>query len=505
MAAISSVDRLSPTKRAVAASVLEKRRAAAVSRGPRPRDGSQPLPLSFSQRRIWFLQQWAPEAPTFNATRAFRLSGDLDADALRRSLDGLMERHDALRTVYRAQDDGEPRQIVLDHEPVALPVIDLPAATAGDEAHLTDLMRDLAREPFDLAADRMMRVTLIRLADREHVLLLRLHHIAGDAYSAAVMVSELGALYNAHVAGRPPALAAPEIQVGDFAEWERERLQGPLLAELTAYWVAQLEGAPALLALPTDRPRREVQRHEGAHRHFALPADLTQGINALAREERATTYIVTLAAFATLLYRLGGEDDVVVGSPMANRTHAELAGLVGFVSNTVALRVRLNGNPSFREIVGRTREVVLGALSHQEMPFEQIVSALQLPRDPGHNPVFQVNFRAQATKPPVPEMTGLTATPLSVDIGYSRFDLAVELQVGDDGLVGYFEYDLDLFDAPSIDACVEALGELLEGVLADPDQPILAIALPSVGPPGGRGARRPKPKRDRRRADTEQA
>jgi len=493
-----TVERLSPTERALVVQALDRRRAAASSSGPVPRDRSKPAPVSFSQLRLWFLQQWEPDAPTFNAARALRLCGDLDAEALRSALGALAERHESLRTVFQTDDGAEPQQVILEPKAVDLPLIDLsPVAAAAREARRQELMRELAREPFHLTSDRMMRATLIRLDEREHVLLLRLHHIIGDAVSVFVMFDELGALYDAYRGGRPHSLSPPAIQFADFAIWQRERLQGKLLAELTDYWVGQLEGAPALLALPTDGPRRELQRHEGAHRHFELPGTLAGGVHELARGGRATTYMVTLAAFATLLYRLGGEDDIVIGSPIANRTHAELAGVVGFISNTVALRVRLDGNPSFREVLARTREVVLGAFAHQEMPFEQVVSVLRLPRDASHNPVFQVNFRAQATNPPVPTMAGLSTSTVQVDIGYSRFDLALELRCTADELSGYFEYDLDLFEASSIDAFVDALGAVLAQAIADPEVPILAIALPARQS-RARAAGRPRPTRGRR-------
>ncbi len=496
-----TVERLSPTQRALLADAFRRGRAVTAASGPRPRDRSEPAPLSFSQLRLWFLAQWQPEAPTFNAVRALRLCGELDADALHRALGTLVERHESLRTVFESDGGAEPHQVVLGHDGIDLPRLDL---SAEPPDRLQVQLRELSREPFDLAADRMLRTTLIRLGEREHVLALRLHHIAADASSTAVMFSELGALYDAYRAGRPHALPAPAIQFADFAVWQRRRLQGKLLADLTDYWVRQLEGAPARLALPTDRPRREVQRHEGAHRHFALAEGMTDGINALAREERSTLYIVTLAAFVTLLYRLGGEDDVVVGSPIANRTHAELAGVVGFISNTLALRVRLGGNPSFREVVRRTREAALGAFAHAEMPFEQVVGALRLPRDAGHNPVFQVNFRAHAARPPVPALTGLSTSLVPVDIGYSRFDLALELQGGSDELPGYFEFDQDLFDAETIGTFVDALDEVLHQVLADPDIDILDVALPSVARgTHRRPGRRPGPTRGRRPADRE--
>ncbi|MEA2125124.1 MAG: hypothetical protein QOI80_1906 [Solirubrobacteraceae bacterium] len=500
MAATLSAERLSPAERALVADALRRRRGAA---GPQPRDRSQPAPLSFSQLRLWFLQQWAPQAPTFNAARAFRLRGPLDADALQRALSGVAERHESLRTVFLTGAGAEPHQHTLASAEIALPCHELAGPADADvETRVQAQVRELSRAPFDLASDHMMRAALIRIGAEDHVLVLGIHHIAGDAASTIVLYDELGTLYAAACDGRPHGLPAPAIQFADFAVWQRERLQGQRLADLTAYWTAQLEGAPAVLDLPLDRPRPDVPRHEGAHRHFALPGDVAAGIATLARDEQATAYMVTLAAFATLLYRLSGQDDVVVGSPIANRTHAELADMIGFLSNTVALRVRLDGNPSFRTVVERTRETVLGALAHQEMPFEQVVTALKLPRDAAHNPVFQVNFRAQSA-PPVPALRGLEVEALAVDVGYARFDLALELRFGADALAGYVEYDVDLFDPATIEALVAALGELLHQITADPDIPILAIALPALRRTQKRPARRPRPSRGRRAGITE--
>lgn len=490
------IEGLAPDQRARVAAALQRRAASGAGGAPRPRDPSERIPLSSSQLRLWFLQQWQPDAPTFNAVRAYRLRGGLDVVALDRAVDTVMQRHESLRTVFVSRGGVEPEQVVLEHEAGTLGQEDLSAvAPAEREDRLQARLRELAREPFDLAADRMLRATLVRLAADDHVLLLRMHHICGDAFSMTVMCRELGHLYDAFTQGRSPDLAPPPIQMGDFAIWQRRRLQGRRLADLTGYWVGQLEGAPPLLALPTVRARPAVQRHEGAHERFTLDGTLADAVDALAREERATMYIVTLAAFAVLLYRVGGEDDVVVGSPIANRTHAELGGVIGFLSNTVALRVRLAGNPSFREVVGRTREVVLGALANQEMPFEQVVSALRLPRDAGHNPLFQVNFRAQATPPPVPEMAGLAVEPVSVDIGFSRFDLALELQRSPDGIDGYMEYDLDLFDGELIRSLIAAFEQLLQEAVADPDASIVALAVPPVHRP----RERPGPTRGRRR------
>ncbi len=279
-------------------------------------------------------------------------------------------------------------------------------------------------------------------------------------------------------AGRAPDLPELPIQYRDFAAWQLERLQGPVLADLVAYWTNELRGAPQLLPLPTDRPRLPVQRHEGGRREVALPGELADSVRSLARAEGCTVYMVLLGAFSTLLYRLTGTDDVVVGSPIANRTTTELSTLVGFFCNTMALRTRLGGNPSFREVCGRVKKTALGAYEHQELPFERVVELLNVPRDPAYNPIFQVNFRAQ-DGPRLPlRLSGAETSLIPVDIGFSRFDLALELHVEQDRISGYFEFDRDLFDADTADRFADDLAALLEQVVADPDTPILAIRLP---------------------------
>ena len=490
---------LSPAKRALLERALRERREATAAATAIPRrTGEGPAPLSFAQQRMWFLQQWQADAPTFNGARAIRIRGALDVAALRRAFEAVLERHESLRTVVA--ESGEPCQVVLDSWSFELPVIQLAGPPAERAQELARLLRELSREPFDLAGDLMLRATLIELAEGEHVLLIRMHHIAADAQSDRVLFAELGELYEAICGDRPPNLGDLPIQYSDYAVWERERLSGPALATLLAYWTGQLEGAPALLRLPTDRQRPAVQQHEGSHHEFTLRAPLAERLVALGRDEGATFFMTMLAAFATFLYRLSGEDDVVVGSPIANRNRVELAGLIGFFTNTLALRTRLSGNPSFREVVARARETALGAYEHQDLPFEKIVEALRPKRDPSYNPLFVVNFRAQAAARPAVALADLETESISVDIGFSRFDLALELEMREDDLVGYFEYNLDLFDAETIEGFVEDLEALLEQVVADPDLPILALRLPrgrrrreTATPRSGPGPRRRTP------------
>ena len=380
---------------AAAAALRERRKNAAQALEIRRTPQTGPTPLSFSQQRMWFLDQWEPGAPTSNGVRAVRIRGPLDVAALEQAFARVVKRHESLRTVFILVD-REPRQVVLSEWSLDLPIVDLTSLRPRERtSELNRRLRELSREPFDLSRDLMIRTTLFSLAENDHVLLVRLHHIAADAFSDPVLFGEVSTIYDAVSAGREPELPELPIQYRDFAAWQLERLQGTVLDELVAYWTDELRGSPQLLPLPTDRPRRAVQRHEGGRHEVLLPAELAERVRAIARAEGCTVYMVLLAAFSTFLYRITGTDDIVVGSPIANRTTLELTPLVGFFCNTMALRTRLGGNPSFREVCGRVRTTALGAYEHQELPFERVVEFLNVPRDPAYNPIFQVNFRAQ--------------------------------------------------------------------------------------------------------------
>jgi hypothetical protein len=471
---MSAGEPLSSEKRALLERALLRRRQSIASTTTISRRATPgPAPLSFAQERMWFLEQWEPGSPTFNAARAVRLRGALDEDALERSIRRAIERHESLRTVI--VPGPEPLQAVLDGWSFALSRVAWPQA--GHERDLEDLLRELSRRPFDLTSDLMLRATLVTLGNEDHVLLLCMHHIAGDAHSESVLFSELAECYGAEQAGRAPNLPELPIQYADYAVWQRERLGREQLERLRSYWAQTHEGAPELLRLATDRPRPAVQRHRGSHHRFVLDRHLEEGLRALRQEEGATFFMTMLAVFATLLYRSSGEEDIVIGCPIANRDNLELQGLIGFFTNTIALRIRLGGNPSFREALKRTRAAALGAYAHQDLPFEQIVATVAPKRDTGYHPLFQVNFRAQANERPALLLPGIEVEPLPVDIGFSRFDLALELELGEHALAGYFEYDEDLFDPASISGFQEDLGALLVQAAANPDHPVLALEL----------------------------
>jgi hypothetical protein len=485
---------LTPEKKKLVEEALRRRREAAASGIPR-RAEPGPAPLSFPQQRIWFLHSWEPDAPTFNGVRAIRIRGALDLDAMRRAFQSVVERHESLRTVF-VFEGAEPSQVVLERWSLELPLIDLTQLDAAErEDELARMLRSSSREPFDLGKDLMIRTSMFRLGADDHVLLVRMHHIAADAFSDAVLFGEVAETYAAARTGREARLPDLPIQYADFAVWQRERLQGPRLDELVEYWTQELAGAPTVLRLPTDRPRQKIQRHEGARHELALSQHLADGVRELARAGGATVYMVLLGAFATLLYRLTGTDDVVVGSPIASRTDVELTPMIGFFCNTIALRTRLDGNPTFSEVCARVRSTALGAYRNQELPFDRVVDSLRVPRDPSYNPLFQVNFRAQDGAWLPLQLPGAETSLIPVDIGFSRFDLALELHVELDRISGFFEYDLDLFDGPSVARFADDLEALLEQVVEEPDTPILALRLPH-GRRVAQASAGPRPRRE---------
>jgi hypothetical protein len=487
---VSDSQPVSGAKRALVEQALRRRREAArAATSIPPRPPGTPVPLSSTQLRMWFLAQWEPGAPTFNAARAIRLRGELDRAALHHALDRLLARHESLRTVV--QPGPQPHQVALDSWSLELPVIPLPGAPSTDP--LPALLSHLAREPFDLTKDLMMRASLIEIGPHDHVLLLRIHHIAADAHSDGIIFTELSELYNAYHEGRSAALSDPPLQYADYTVWQQGRLTGAYLDELVSYWRRTLAGAPERLALPADGPPPPVQRHAGAHRLFSLDRALADRLVEVSRPQTATFFMATLAAFATLLYRRSGSDDIVIGSPIANRNTVQVQHVLGFFSNTMALRLKLDGNPSFRDVLARARATALGAYAHQELPFERVVEAVAPRRDPSYNPLFQVNFRAQASERPPLQLNGLEAEQIHVDLGISRFDLALELELRPQELAGYFEYDADLFEPATVDGMVEDLSSVIEQIVAEPDAPVLAIKLPrrrSGGRSGERMTRR---------------
>ncbi len=439
-------------------------------------------PLSFAQMRLWFLDQLQPGSWHYNLPHAVRVEGPLAPELLARCLGEVVRRHDVLRASFPPGDEGEARQRIAPPRPFVLPLIDLTALPAGPrEREQRRLEAAEARRPFDLVRGELLRALLVRLAAGaapEHTLLLTLHHIVADAWSIGLLIEEAAQLYTALTRGLPSPLPELPIQYGDFARWQRQHLSGRELAVQLAWWREHLAGAPLLLELPTDRSRPPVQSFRGALHRFALPAGSEA---AFARRHDVTLFMAFLAGFQALLGRLAGTDDLVVGSPIANRNRTEIEGLIGFFANTLVLRGGLAGNPAFRELLARVRRTALGAYEHQDLPFERLVEELAPERDLSRAPVFQVAFVVQ-NAPLVPlELPGLTLRPLPGEGGAAKFDLMLTLLEHGEGVAGVFEYATDLFDPTTVERWAGHLTTLLAEAMAEPDRRLSELSLLSAG------------------------
>ncbi|MGA5820363.1 amino acid adenylation domain-containing protein [Kitasatospora sp. NPDC094028] len=433
------------------------------------------FPLSVTQQGIWFQEQLHPNNPAYVIPAAARLQGPLDAAVLRAAVHEIVRRHESLRTTFELRD-GRPVQVVRAELPPDLAEEDLGAGGLSEE-RFHRRMSELRAEPFDLAAGPLLRLRLLHVGPQESVLLVAMHHLISDGWSVGVLVSELVALYAAFSAGRPSPLPEPEIHYGDFADWQQQWLRDTDLTADLAYWREHLAGAPAALALPTDRPRPAVQGFNGASVPFALPEPLMRELGALAKRHGATTYMALLAAFQVLLHRHAHQDDVVVGVPTAGRGRAEVEPLIGFFVNTLPVRTDLSGDPAFTRVLTRTRDACLGLYAHQDVPFERIVADLRPARDLSRPPLFQTCLTYQSDPLPDQESAGLRLRRLPVRAEGARFDL--ELQCFDDngGVHGWFEYDRDLFDERTIARMADQLRRIVEDVVADPETPVGHLRL----------------------------
>ncbi|GAC1398979.1 MAG: hypothetical protein NVSMB49_08130 [Ktedonobacteraceae bacterium] len=433
------------------------------------------FPTSFAQQSLWFLDQLEPNSATYNIPSSIHISGPFNVLALEQSLHEIIQRHEVLRTTFRAME-GQPMQVVTPTLTVPLPLVDLQNLPHAEREDATRrLATEEARRPFDLAQGPLVRTTLLRLGAEEHVLLLTMHHIISDGWSTGVFLQELAALYKAFSTDRPSPLSELPIQYVDFTIWQREWLQGKVLEAQLAYWKQQMEGASANLQLPIDHPRSLVQTRRGSRYLFTLSRPLTDALKALSRQEDVTLYMTLLAAFNTLLARYTAQDDIVIGSPTAGRVQAETEHLIGFFINTLVLRTDLSGNPTFRQLLERVREVSLEAQAHQDVPFEYLVKELQPERELGQNPLFQVMLSLQPSHSVLP--AGWTLTQKEIDTNTSKFDLSLDFEDYAEGLIGRFEYRTDLFDAATIERMAGHLHTLLEGIVDDPEQHLSALPL----------------------------
>jgi amino acid adenylation domain-containing protein len=467
-----------PTVTALAARIEAAR---SDGRAPSPpvaavtREG--PLPLSFAQERLWFLDRLEPGSTVYNVPVVLRLEGALDLAALERAVAGIVRRHEALRTTF-ATVDGAPVQVIHDAGGATLSVED---AAAMDDDALRARIEALAAAPFDLERGPLFRAVLLRRPGHEHVLLLLTHHVVSDGWSVGVLLREVAALYTSFASGAGSPLAPLPVQYADYAAWQRTHLEGARLDAQLGWWRERLAGAPAVLELPADRPRPAVRSHRGAVHRFAFDADVAARLRAFCRAEGATPFMALLAAFDVLLARYAGVDDVVVGTPVAGRTRAEVEPVIGFFVNTLALRADLSGDPSFREMVARVRETTLGAFAHQELPFEKLVEELRPGRSRSHSPLFQVLVVFQNTPGGSLEMKGLRALPVEPACRHAKFDLSLHLEEAPEGLRGQIEYATDLFDAETAGRIAGHLRVLLAAALADPETPVSDLPLLTDG------------------------
>ena len=447
---------------------------------PRPLPRGAPLPLSPGQERLWFLDRLHPGTATYNVPASLRLSGALDTGALRRALDALAARHEALRTELHAGPDGAPLQVVLPPAAVPLPVVALEGVAAPErEAAAGRAARGWARRPFDLARGPLFRALLLRLGPGDHWLVMAMHHAVSDGWSVELIYRELAALYGAFARGRPDPLPPPATQFAAWAAWERARLTPEREARELAWWRAGLAGAPPVLELPTDRPRPAAQSHRGGEAAVRVAPALAGALRALARREGATPYMVLLAAWDLLLARWAATDDVVVGAAVGNRPRPEVEGTVGFFVNTLALRADLAGDPPVPAFLARVREAVLGALEHQALPLDRLVKELAPTRSRSHAPLVQVMFVLHDAAPARYELGGVRARPVRVPLDVSQFDLTLELQDegdgADDGVAGVLQYATDLFDRATAERMARHYVRLLEGIAAAPGARLSAV------------------------------
>ncbi|HEU0078336.1 MAG TPA: amino acid adenylation domain-containing protein, partial [Longimicrobiaceae bacterium] len=445
---------------------------------PVPRDG-RPLPLSFAQQRLWFLDRLEPGSPAYNIPSALLLRGRLEVAALRAAVTGVVRRHEALRTVF-AEAGGEPVQVVGAPRAVPVPLAEL-RGLAGERrsAELLRLAREESLRPFDLAAGPVLRCALVRLGEEEHALLFTLHHVAGDAWSMELLTGEVAALYDALSRGEAPTLPPLPVQYADYAVWQRAWLSGEVLERQLGWWRRRLEGAPPTLDLPTDRPRVRAS-HAGDSLPFALSAETTRSLRRLGGEEGATPFMALLAGYTAFLARYAGVEDVSVGTPIAGRTRLETEGLIGFFVNTLVMRTELGGDPTVRALLARVREGALGAFAHQEVPFERLVDELQVERSLTHAPLFQVMLSVRDASRPDARLRGIRTERLELRGETAKFDLNLALADDGDRLAGVLTYRGDLWERATAERMARHLHAVLEGMAAEPERRVSTLELMSA-------------------------
>jgi amino acid adenylation domain-containing protein len=468
---------LSPEKLALLQERLSKKVNSGVKKSKIiPRQSTDPASLSFSQQRLWFLNQLEPDSP-FNISIAIQLNGHLNVDALAQTLSEIVDRHQALRTTF-ASVDGNLIQVIAEGKSVKLTAIDLRLLASSDrETEVQRILRIEPQQPFNLAADLMLRATLLQLNDEEYILLLVMHHIAADGWSVGILFRELASFYESFAVATSLTLPELPIQYADFADWQRQWLNGEVMESQLNYWRQQLADAPRFLTLTTDRPRPSIQTFEGGTKYFQLNRELTQQLKQLSQQSGSTLFMVLLAAFATLLSRYSGQDDVVIGSPIANRNRSEVESLIGCFINTLALRTQLQGNPTFLELIERVKEMTLGAYDHQEFPLEKLVEELQPERSLSHALLFQVMFVLQNAPMRKLELPGLTLNLLELEDLTAQNDLFLSMAETEAGLTAELGYNSDLFDRTTIERLAINFQILLESIVANPHLRVAQLSI----------------------------
>jgi amino acid adenylation domain-containing protein len=470
---LKRLESLSPEKRELVLQKLKKQQKTPLLT---PASREQPLPLSFAQQRLWFIDQLEGDNCVYNVPFFWQVSGLLNVSALEKAIATIIQRHEVLRTSFSVVDES-PIQVIHAHPPLKMQMLNWRQVP---KEHQLSKARQLAieelQQPFDLSNPPLLRVKLLQLADRSHLLLLVIHHIVCDGWSMDIFRRELFALYTAFCNGESSPLPELSLQYADFAHWQRQWLQGEVLQTQLNYWQKQLADVPPLLELHTDKPRPSVQSFKGRSEFLELDRDLTQKLKRLSQESGTTLFMTMFAAFTLLLSRYSGQEDIVVGSAIANRNRREIELLIGFFVNTLALRTKLQGNPTFLELLQRVKQVTLDAYDHQDLPFEKLVDELGLERSLSHHPLFQVAFGLQSGTPEI-EIPGLTLSRFEWENTTTLFDLSLIFRETPQGLTGEWEYATDLFEAETIQQMAGHFEVLLKQIIDNPNQPINTLSL----------------------------
>jgi amino acid adenylation domain-containing protein len=435
------------------------------------------FPLSFAQERLWFLNQLEPDNPFYNQPTALRLTGKLNLEVLKQTLTEILRRHESLRTNFTIVE-GKPVQIIQPIADFEIPIIELTNRSLSDRNEaIKKLAEQEAEKPFNLKQDLLLRTTLLKLSTSEHIVLFTTHHIVSDGWSTGILIQELATLYQAFLADRPSPLPELSIQYADFAVWQREWLQGKQLNTQLNYWKQQLDNNPPLLNLPTDYSRPAKLTYQGDTQSFTLSKSLTKALKVLGQQEGVTLFMTLIAAFKVLLYRYSHQEDITVGTPIANRNYEEIENLIGFFVNTLVLRTKFDNKSSFLDLLQQVKENTLGAYTHQDLPFEQLVEELKPKRHLNRNPLFDVMFTLQNAPESELTLPGLTFSALEEESLTAKFDLSLDMFESDTGLSGVFEYSTDLFESSSIARMSEHFQVLLEAIISQPETPILQLPL----------------------------